>query len=80
VKTSESFSGVRAIFGQPMGNTIKLIHKGHIPSFKNAKHSGKTGFVYTDPKVKARMKAMTRDFSEQLSQLPSTSPTSESET
>lgn len=41
---------------KPTGNRIVLEVCGHqIPSFKNRKHSGKNGFVYTEPQIKQRM-------------------------
>lgn len=42
-------------------SVLRIELKGVIvPSFKNAKHSGKSGFVYTDPKIKARKNQIER--------------------
>jgi hypothetical protein len=42
-------------FVQVNGSTVRIDVFGLVvPSFKNAKHSGKSGFVYTDPKIKKR--------------------------
>jgi len=64
---------------KPTESKIVLVVSGtgHIPSFKNHKHSGKSGFVYTDPKVKKRVKRLEENI---LCGLYSLCRTNESET
>jgi hypothetical protein len=50
---------------------------GHVPSFKNHKHSSRSGFVYTDPKIKRRMAILENSI---LCGLYSSSQTNGSET
>ncbi len=45
---------------------LHLVWHGHVVSFKNKKHSGRNGFVYTEPKARAQMKAIIAAFREQL--------------
>ena len=45
---------------------LRLVWHGHVVSFKNKKHSGRNGFVYTEPKAREQMKSITAAFREQL--------------
>jgi hypothetical protein len=77
MRTSASASGKRDSSASLTAPTAKLrlVWHGHVVSFKNKKHSGRNGFVYTEPKARAQMKAITAAFREQL-RSPSTSQTS----
>jgi hypothetical protein len=45
---------------------LRLVWHGHVVSFKNKKHSGRTGFVYTEPKARKQMKSIVEAFRAQL--------------